>query len=122
LAATFFLATGVGFDIAAFFSVHRFFKAATMFALPAALSFRLAVGAAAGADGGTACLEAARLFRCASPMRFLVAALIFRRLPFGDSGLMAALSVVPPESIVLSPVISASMGVFCASNLRLRRQ
>jgi hypothetical protein len=60
LTAPFFATTGFGFDVAAFFVAHRFFKAATMFALPALLSFRFGfdVSVVAGAGG----LDSPRIF------------------------------------------------------------
>lgn len=54
LTTTFFVATGFGFDIAAFFSAHRFFKAATIAARPALLSLRLGGCGLAGDAGGPA--------------------------------------------------------------------
>jgi hypothetical protein len=49
-------------------------------------------------------LDAAHRFRCASPMRFRAAALIFRRLPFVGSG-VAVGSVRRPGSMARSPAI-----------------
>jgi hypothetical protein len=66
--------------------------------------------------GGAACfLEAAHRFRWASPMRFLAAALIFRRLRVDASGVVAV-SVEPPGSMARSSAIWPSILVFCASN------
>jgi hypothetical protein len=94
---------------------HRFFVAATIAALPALLSFRLGLGAASGPDGSVAFLEAAHRFRCASPIRFLAAALIFRRLGVAGSD-VAAVSMGPaPDSKARSSAICVSMRVFCAS-------
>src|ERR1019366_8720680 len=83
-AATFltavFLAAGFGFDAAAFLAAHRFFKAATMFARPALLSFLLGfagsgVVAAGGADSP---LTLAHLRCWASLIRFNACALNLR--------------------------------------------
>jgi hypothetical protein len=63
--------------------------------------------------GGAACfLEAAHRFRWASPMRFLAAALIFRRLRVDASGVVAV-SVEPPGSMARSSAIWPSILVFC---------
>jgi hypothetical protein len=79
-----FLATlGAAFTAAAFFAAHRFFNAATIAALPAALSLR------SGFDGSgvTGAVEdAAHRLRWASLMRFRAAALIGRRFAVGASG------------------------------------
>src|ERR1035441_6476277 len=70
--ATVFLAAGVCWALAAafaaaFFAAHRFFKAATIAALPAALSFRFGLGASgATGDGSDSFLASAHRFRCAS--------------------------------------------------------
>src|ERR1019366_1059010 len=85
------------FAASALFNAQRFFVAAMIALLPAAESLRLGLGAASGGDGSAAFLEAAHLFRCASAIAFLPAALIFRRLRFGGSGLAAG-SVGPPVS------------------------
>ena len=98
-----FLAAGDWAFAAARFAAQRFFKAATIAALPAALSFRFGLGVS-GATGAEVFLDSAQRFRCASPMRFLAAALIFRRLPFGPSG-VAAVAVGPPWSIWRSSAI-----------------
>src|SRR5260370_12422680 len=50
-AAAFFCTAGFGFAVAAFFSAHRFFNAATMFALPDLLSFRFLGFGASGVAG-----------------------------------------------------------------------
>ena len=103
--ATVFLAAGVCWALAAafaaaFFAAHRFFKAATIAALPAALSIRFGLGAS-GATGAEVFLDSAHRFRWASPMRFRAAALILRRLPFGASG-VAAVAVGPPWNMARS--------------------
>jgi hypothetical protein len=79
--AGFFATTGTA-AAAAFFAAQRFLSAATIAALPAALSLRcgFAVPVLDGDPGWP--LDSAQRFRCASPMRFRTAALIFRRLPF----------------------------------------
>src|ERR1035437_9877082 len=80
--------------------------ASAMAFLPAALSFRFGL-AASGATGDRASdwtLDSAHRFRWASPMRFRAAALIFRRLPFGLSG-VAAGSVGVPANIWRSSAI-----------------
>jgi hypothetical protein len=82
---------------------HRFFNAATMAALPAALSLRFAFVVDLEADADSP-LDAAHRFRCASLMRFRAAALIFRRLPFVGSG-AAVSSVRPPGSMARSSAI-----------------
>ena len=64
----------------ALFAAHLFFSAATMAALPAALSLRL--GMAVTLDAVSALLLVAHRMRCASPIRLRVAALIFRRVRF----------------------------------------
>src|ERR1017187_3695995 len=104
------------FFAAARFAAQRFFKAATIAALPAALSFRFGFGAsgATGDDRSDSFLDSAHRFRWASPMRFRAAALIFRRLPFGPSG-VAAVAVGEPVSIWRSSAIWASIRRFCCS-------
>jgi hypothetical protein len=100
--------------LAALTASHRFFVAAMIAFLPAAESFRLGLGAAAGAGGSVAFLEAAHLLRWASPMRFRAAAPIFRRLRVAGSG-AAAGSVGPPVSQARSSAILASSFSFWAS-------
>src|ERR1022692_5346508 len=80
--------------------------------LPAGLSFRFGLGAS-GATGDEVFLDSAHLFRWASPMRFLAAALIFRRLPFGASG-VAAVTVGPLWSMARGSVIWVSIRLFCS--------
>jgi len=96
------------FFAAAFFAAHRFFKAATMFALPALLSFRLALGAGAGVDGAATLFDSAHRFRCASAIALLPAALIFRRLGVVASE-VAAVSAEPPGSIARSSAMRKSI-------------
>jgi hypothetical protein len=62
----------------AFFAAQRFFNAATIAALPAALSLRLGMAVALDIVPAPLFASAHRLL-CASPMRFRVAALIFLR-------------------------------------------
>src|ERR1019366_1825548 len=83
-------------------AAQRFFNAATIAALPAALSLRFVLGAT-GDGGADSFLDSAHRFRWASPMRFRAAALIFRRLPRGTSGV--AVAVGPPPSIWRSSAI-----------------
>jgi len=86
------------FALAALTTAHRFFVAVMIAFLPAAESFRLGFGAAFGAEGRAAFLEAAHLLRCASAIAFLPAALIFLRFRFDGSD-VALGAAVPPESI-----------------------
>src|ERR1035437_9644443 len=113
-----FLAAGVCWALAASALplAQRFFVAATIAALPAALSLRFgfATSGATGDGGPGDFFDAAHLFRCASAMAFLPAALIFRRLRFGASG-VAAVSVGPPSSMARSSAIWASIRRFCCS-------
>ena len=77
--------------------------------LPAALSLHLRFGTSGLTtckDGADCRLVAAGRICCASTIRFGVAALVLRRLRFGDSA--AADSVRPPFNIVLSSRICAS--------------
>ena len=98
----------------AFFSRHRFFRAATIAALPAALSLRfgregLGVPDVA-ADSDSPRILAHR--RCwPSLIRFLAAALIFLRLPL-RSFCMPTDSTRPTGSIARSSAICASIRVF----------
>src|ERR1035437_4272434 len=106
LTPAFLAATGFGFAVAAFFAAHRFFKAATIAALPALLSLRL--GFAASGVAGVGGADSPRIFahrRCwASFIRFRAAAENFLRLPVSASG-MAAGSVGPPVSTARSSAI-----------------
>lgn len=81
-----FLAAAFAFAALAALAFLRF---ATSFAFAAAESFRFGFGAASGADGSAAFLEAAHRLRWASAIAFLPAALIFRRLRFAGSGVAA---------------------------------
>jgi hypothetical protein len=98
-------------------AAQRFFVAATIAARPASLNFRLALGAAFGADSPAAVFASAHRFFWASPIRFLAAALIFRRLPLVGSGVLAAISVGPaPGSNARSSAILELMFRICSSN------
>jgi hypothetical protein len=91
---------------------QRFLVAAIIAFLPAAEGFRFGLGAASGADGSAAFLEAAHLFRCASAIAFLPAALIFRRFRLGGSDVAAVGSAGPPGSMARSSAILASIRLF----------
>lgn len=84
-----FWTAGSRFAAAALFAAHRFFVAAIIAAFPAADSLRFGFKGSgltgADLDSGWS-LALAHLLRCASPIRFRAAALIWRRLPFGASG------------------------------------
>jgi hypothetical protein len=90
---------------AAFFAAHRFFKAATMFALPALLRFRFAFGAScvAGVGGSDSPLILAHLAFCPSAIRRRAAAETLR-FPVGAFGVVAV-SAGPPASIARSSAI-----------------
>src|ERR1035441_5760931 len=114
---------GKAFFTAAFFAcfaawnaAHLLFVASEIAFLPAALILRFGF-AVAVLDGDSASpLDAAHRFRWASPMRFLAAALIFRRLPLVGSGLAAVVWVAPPESMAArSSAICVSIRSFCCS-------
>jgi hypothetical protein len=85
--AAFFATAGAAFIAAAFFAAHRFFKAATMFARPAAESFRFdfeGSGVGGDDDDPVVPLIAAHRFCCARAIRdghaglcFLVLAIRF---------------------------------------------
>jgi hypothetical protein len=88
IACRFFATGDYAFAASALFNARRFFVAAMIALRPAAESFRLGLGAS-GCEGSAAFLDAAHLLRCASAIAFLPAALIFRRLRFGGSGVAA---------------------------------
>jgi hypothetical protein len=67
------------FFAAALFAAHRFFSAATILALPAALSFHLGFVTAWDTFGADSPFTAAYLCLCASAIFLRPAALIFRR-------------------------------------------
>ena len=105
---------------AAFFAAQRFFKAATIAALPALLSFRFGF-AGSGVDAGAGGSDSPRIFAHLA----LCAMAIFRReaaenLRFlvGASG-VAAVPVEPPGSIARSSAIWASNFFFWASIPRI---
>lgn len=99
------------------FNAQRFFVAATIALLPAAESFRFGFETASGA-GLSAAFLAAHLFRCASAIAFLPAALIVRRFCCGGSG-AAAVSAEAPVCIARSSAIWVSRCRFCSSNPRI---
>jgi hypothetical protein len=109
----------LAFFATAFFAAHRFFKAATMFALPAALSVRFGSGGAnvAGADGSDSPRIFAHLVFCPRAILRLAAAEIFR---FGVAppGVGAG-SALPPDSTARSSAICVSICRFCSSNPRM---
>jgi hypothetical protein len=108
---TFFATGGAVFTAAAaLFAAHRFFKAATMFALPALLSFLLGFEGAfvAGAGGSSSLRTLGHRSCCASFIRLRAAAENFRRLIMGVSG-VAAGSVEAPESMGLCAAVSTAM-------------
>lgn len=103
------------------FNAQRFLVAAMIFLRPAALSLRLGVAASFDGGGGAGSLSflaSAHLFRCASAIAFLPAALIFRRLRCGGSG-VASGSVGLPDRVALSSAILESISRFCSSNPRM---
>ena len=106
-AADFFAASGVIFTAAAFFAANLFRNAATMLALPAAVSFRFGL-TGSGVTGVDEGLESPRIFAhrsCwASFMRLRAAAENFLR-PCVDGSGVAAVSVRPPGSIARSSAI-----------------
>jgi hypothetical protein len=95
------------------FNAQRRFVASMILFLPAALSLRLRFGASdvtACKEGADCSLVSAHRFRCASAIRFGLAALILSRLRFGGSA--AADLVCPPFNIALSSRICASSRFF----------
>src|ERR1039458_6669888 len=98
-AVRFFATAGFATALAAWNAAQRFFVAADIARLPAALNFLLRFGASEVATDSDAPLDSAHRFRWASPMRFRAAALIFRRLPFGTVSVVAGL-VRPPGILV----------------------
>ena len=95
------------------FNAQRRFVASMILFLPAALSLRLPFGASdvtACKEGADCSLVSAHRFRCASAIRFGLAALILRRLRFGGSA--AADLLRPPFNIALSSRICASSRFF----------
>src|ERR1017187_5330495 len=97
---------------AAFFAAQRFFRAATMFALPAALILRFGFDAGDFSSGD---FFEAHLFRCASAIAFRPAVLIFRRgLCPGPAPAAGAAG-----SMARSSAIWASILLFCSSKPRM---
>src|ERR1019366_2147550 len=113
---------GKAFFTAAFFAcfaawnaAHLLFVASEIAFLPAALILRFGF-AVAVLDGDSASpLDAAHRFRCASPMRFLAAALMFRRLGFVGSGVAEADCAGPAESMERRAAICVSIWSVCCS-------
>src|ERR1035437_7552124 len=83
--AAFFAVAGFDLAASAFFAAHRFFRAATMFALPALLSCRLgfAVSCVVGAGGSDSPRILAHRRCCASRIRRRAAAENFLRFLVG---------------------------------------
>ena len=105
---------GAAFFVAVF-PAQRFFKAATIAALPAALSLRFVFGTGAVTAAGTGASDSPLIFahrRCwASFIRLRAVAENFLRLPFVGSGV----AVVPeelPSSMARSSAILVSMRAF----------
>ncbi len=118
LAAVFFWVAGFDLAAAAFFSAHRFFNAATMFALPALLSFRFAFGASgiAGAGDSDSPRILAHRSCWASFMRRRAAAENSRRLIVGASGVAAGVGLAgPPFNMARSSAICVSIRSFSCS-------
>ena len=103
-AARFFDTAGFSAAFAAWNAAQRFRTPSAIARLPAALSFRFGFGVPDAEDGCDVPLDSAHRFRCASPIRFRAAALIFRRLLFGTSSVVAG-SVRPPRSMARSSAI-----------------
>src|SRR5664279_4461580 len=81
----------------AFLAAHRFLRAATIAALPAAESLRFGLAATGEARAADEPLDTAHRLRCASAMRFRAAALLFLRLVVGTSGAVAGSTRLPPS-------------------------
>jgi hypothetical protein len=108
----FFAPTG----FSAFFAAHRFFKAATIAALPLALSLRFGFVAPGVAGAGSdSPFNFAHLAFCPRAILRLAAAEMILRFLAGASGLVAA-TPGPPGSIARSSAIWASIRVFWDSN------
>jgi hypothetical protein len=105
------------FAAAARTAAQRFFVASMILCRPAALSFRfdfLATGLAVLATTLDSFFTAAHLFRWATAIRCLAAALIFRRLRVGSS--VGTGTAVPPVKSCRSSAMWASRRIFCAWN------
>jgi hypothetical protein len=117
-AAPFFARPGFSAAFAARNAAQRFFVAAAIARLPAALIFRLRFGVSDGAagcdDDPDGLFDSAHRFFCASLMRLRAAALIFRRLPLG-AFVVPAGSVRPSTSIWRSCAICSSIRRFWSS-------
>lgn len=117
--ADFFAAGECAFN-ADFFAAQRFFKAATMFALPALLSVRFGLaGAGAVGAGGAASPRTFAHLRCwASFMRRIAAGENFRRFRCGGASVVFVVAGLAeaPDSMARSSPIWASIRVFCVSN------
>jgi hypothetical protein len=101
------------FPASAFFAAQRFFKAATIAALPALLSYRFGFNGSDVAGSDSARMFAQR--RCwASFIRLRAVVENFRRLRPGASG-ATAVSAAPPGSIARSSAICLSNRLFCES-------
>lgn len=94
---------GFDFSAVAWNAAHRFFVAAEIAFLPAELILRFGIVVTASASDSDRPLDSAHRFRCASPIRFRAAALIFRRLPFDISGVAAG--SMRPSSMARSSAI-----------------
>ena len=97
-----------GFGVAVtFLAAHRFFKAATIAALPALLSLRFGFdGSGATGAGGADSPRILAHRRCwASFIRRRAAAENFLRLPVGASDVAAAVGLLPPSSMARSSAI-----------------
>jgi hypothetical protein len=108
----FFLGCGAA---SAFFAAQRFFRAATIAALPAALSFRFGVEPTAALDSP---FDAAHRFRCASAIALRPAALILR-LPRRGASEATTGAVRPAVIIFRRSAIWASILRFCSSKPRM---
>jgi hypothetical protein len=105
------------FLAAAFFAAHRFLSAATIAALPSALSFRLGFGALVGAPLDSPFFAAHR-FRCASAIAFRPATLIFH-LPRFDGSDGCPSSAGAPVNIARRSAMWESILRFCSSKPRM---
>ena len=99
-----FFSAGFFACFAAWNASHLFFVAATIAALPAALILRFGFGVSFSDGDSDWPFDSAHRFRWASLMRFRAAALIFRRVPIGASGVTAG-SVGAPVNRARSSAI-----------------
>jgi hypothetical protein len=100
---------------AAFLAAHRFFRAATIAALPAALSLRFGFDPTAVLDSP---FDAAHRFRCASAIALRPAALSLRLTRRGASEAPTG-AVRPAVNICRRSAIWASILRFCSSKPRM---